>query len=176
MSNRHYNIGELVKIKGYIISVMCISVIGSLISMLAPEGEGGGLGGKFRLVYGLCVVLVCINPIKSIVLEIKDLDLNEIVGDLDGNTDNYADYLNNAYTAAEVESLKSGIRQMLSDRFGVASENCEVEVSLYEGEGERAELESICITLYGPAIFKNTAEMEEYFGAIFECEIITVIG
>ena len=155
---------------------MCISVIGSLMSMLAPEGEGGGLGAKFRLIYGLCVVLVCINPIKSVVLEIKDLDLSNIVGDFEEGTDDYSDYLNNAYTQAEVESLKVGIRRMLSERFGVAEEDCRVDVSLYNNDGERAELESICITLYGPAIFKNTAEMEEYFGAIFECEIITVIG
>ena len=146
------------------------------MSMLTPEGESGGLGAKFRLIFGLCVVIVCINPIKSLVLEIKSLDLGGIVGIEGEETQNYADYLDDAYTAAEVESLKNGIRQMLSDRFGVAREDCEVDVSLLEVEGERATLESICITLYGPAIFKNTAEMEEYFGGIFNCEIITVIG
>jgi hypothetical protein len=109
-------------------------------------------------------------------LEIKDLDLGGIVGDIEENADDYADYLSNAYTAAEVESLKVGIRQMLFDRFSVAGEDCRVDVSLYDGEGERATLESICITLYGPAVFKNTAEIEEYFGAIFGCEVITVIG
>ena len=61
--------------KGYIISVMFITVVGSLVSMLAPDGEGGGLGRNNRLILGLCIVLVCINPIKSIILEIKDLDL-----------------------------------------------------------------------------------------------------
>ena len=162
--------------KGYIISVMCISVVGSLVSMLAPEGEGGGLGRNNRLILGLCIVLVCINPIKSIILEIKDLDLGSIV-DIEGSDEvDYEKYLDSAYTEAEVESLKSGIYRMLSDRFMIAREDCSVSVRLGQGEGDAMTLESICITLYGSAIFADTGEIEDYFGAIFGCEIITVIG
>lgn len=156
--------------------MMCISVIGSLVSALAPEGEGGGLGRNFRLIFGLCVVLVCINPIKNIVSEIKDLDIGSIIELPHAEEDKYEDYLDSAYTDAEVENLKIGIYQMLSDRFSVARENCSVSVTLSQNEGEERELRCIYITLYGSAIFKNTAEIEEYFGRIFDCEIITVIG
>ena len=167
---------ELAKIKAYIISVMCISVIGSLVSMLAPEGDGGGLGKNYRLVLGICVVLVCINPIKSIVLGINGFEIDSIVGITDENEGKYEEYLNSAYTDAEVESLKGGIYQMLEDRFKVMREDCSVAVELGRGEGNTRTLESIYITLYGGAIFKNTAEIEDYFGAIFNCEIITIIG
>ncbi len=155
---------------------MCISVIGSLVSVLAPEGEGGGLGRIFRLIFGLCVVLVCINPIKNIVSEIKDLDIGSIIELPDNEKEKYEGYFDSAYTDAEVENLKTGIYQMLSDRFSVARENCSVSVTLSQNEGEERELRCIYITLYGSAIFKNTAEIEEYFGRIFDCEIITVIG
>ena len=53
--------------KGYIISVICISVITSLISMLTPDGEGGGIGKNMKLICGLCIVFVWINPIIMIV-------------------------------------------------------------------------------------------------------------
>lgn len=162
--------------KAYVISVMCISVIGSLISILAPEGEGGGLARNNRLVFGLCVVLVCINPIKNIIIEIKSLDIGSIVEIPDSEEERYEGYLGGAYTDAEVENLKSGIYTMLEDRFSVPRENCSVAVKLRQGEGNARALESISITLYGGAIFKNTNEIEDYFGEIFNCEIITVIG
>ena len=162
--------------KAYVISVMCISVIGSLISILAPEGEGGGLARNNRLVFGLCVVLVCINPIKNIIIEIKSLDIGSIVDLPDSKEEGYEGYLGGAYTDAEVENLKSGIYAMLEDRFSVPRENSSVAVKLRQGEGNARALESISITLYGGAIFKNTNEIEDYFGEIFNCEIITVIG
>lgn len=155
---------------------MCISVIGSLVSMLAPEGDGGGLGKNYRLILGLCVVLVCINPIKRVVLGIKNLEIDSIVGTVDENQGKYEEYLNSAYTDAEVESLKGGIYQMLEDKFNIMREECSVSVKLGEGEGNTRTLECIYITLYGGAIFKNTAEIEDCFGAIFNCEIITIIG
>ena len=65
---------------------------------------------------------------------------------------------------------------MLSDRFGIARENCDLSVKLAQGEGGERALERIVFTLYGPAIFANTGEIEDYFGRIFGCEIITVIG
>ena len=162
--------------KGYIISVMCISVIGSLISMLAPEGEGGGIMRNNRLVLGLCVVLVCINPIKSIINEVKSLDIGSIVEIPDSDEGKYEDYLGGAYTDAEVENLKSGIYKMLEDRFSIMREDCSVAVKLRQSEGNARALESIYITLYGGAIFKNTNEIEDYFGRIFNCEIVTIIG
>jgi len=155
---------------------MCISVIGSLVSMLAPDGEGGGLRKEYRLVLGLCVVLVCINPIKSIVLGINEFEFGSIGGAPDVNEEKYEDYLDSAYTEAEVQNLKTGIYQMLEDRFQIRREDSSVSVRLAKGEGGASTLESIYITLYGSAIFKNTGEIEEYFGAIFNCEIITVIG
>ena len=155
---------------------MCISVIGSLISILAPEGEGGGLARNNRLVLGLCVVLVCINPIKNIIIEIKSLDIGSIVEVPDSEEERYEGYLGGAYTDAEVANLKSGIYTMLEDRFSVPRENSSVAVKLRQGEGNARALESISITLYGGAIFKNTTEIEDYFGEIFNCEIITVIG
>ena len=163
-------------IKGYILSVMCISIIGSLIAMLSPEGEGGGIGMNTRLIFGLCVVLVCINPIKDIVLQIKDLDFDSNIGLPDGEDDRYDEIFDSSYSAAEIENLKGGIKQMLSDRFNIDGPVCAVSVKVTSAGEGKSRLEHIFITLYGSAIFKNTDEIEDYFGKIFGCEIITAIG
>lgn len=158
--------------KGYIVSVMCISIIGSIASMLAPDGEGGGLGKHIRLIFGICVVMVCINPIKDIVIYINELDLGAVVETPEQDSDRYGEIFDGAYGAAEVENLKNGIVQILSDRFGIDSAECEVAVVLTDGRG----LSRIVITLYGSAVWKNTNEIEDYLGEIFKCEIVSVIG
>ena len=163
-------------IKGYILSVMCISIIGSLISMLSPEGEGGGIGKNIRLIFGLCVVLVCINPIKDIVLQIKDLDFDSIIELPDGEGDRYDEIFDSSYSSAEIENLKEGIKQMLFDRFNIDGTECSVLVKVTSAGEGKSRLEHIFITLYGSAIFKNTDEIEEYIGKIFGCEVITAIG
>ena len=52
--------------KAYVISVIIVGVIGSIIALISPEGEGGGLGKHTRLAVGLCVILVCIAPLGSL--------------------------------------------------------------------------------------------------------------
>ena len=161
--------------KGYIISVICISVITSLISMLTPDGEGGGIGKNMKLVCGLCIVFVSVNPIIKIVDGIKSLDIESIVEGTE-DEEKYQDMFDSSYTAAELANLKSGIKQMLSDRFGVEMSECDVTLTVQNNENGQSELVRIFITLYGSAIFKNTAEIEKYLGEIFNCEIVTAIG
>ncbi len=162
----------MVRIRGYIISVMCVSVVGSLVSMLAPDGEGGGLGKHIRLIFGLCVIIVSINPIKDIVYYIKDVKYEwDYVKD-GYDSEKYEEIFYESYSASEIENLKSGIKQLLSDRFDIDISECEISVGTDGGGG----LERILVTLYGNAVWKNTEEIEEYLYGLFGCEIVTAIG
>ncbi len=152
-----------------------ISVIGSLISVLAPVGEGGGINKNIRLVFGLCVAIVCIKPIVDIVDGVYELDIGSIVEMPEQESEKYDDIFDMSYTSAEVEELKRGVKQMLSDRFGIEEHECSVSVKLYEKAGGEKELERMYITLSGAAILKNTEEIENYLSHIFNCEIITII-
>ncbi len=155
---------------------MCISIVGSLVSMLTPDGEGGGISKNMRLIFGLCVVIVCINPIKEMVVLIDELDIGSVIDIPEEDEDKYNDIFNSSYTSAEIENLKMGIKQMLSDRFDIDSSECSVSVNSALGDGGRNMLKSITVILYGSAIFKNTDEIERYFENIFGCEVITAIG
>ena len=158
--------------KGYIISVIGISIIGSVISMLSPDGEGGGISKHIRLVYGLCVVIVCINPINEMINYINELDIVSILEPTESESDRYEEIFDGAYEAAEVDNLKNGIKQILNDRFGIDGSECKVSVTL----NENREFSRVIITLFGSAVWKNTNEIEAYLGNILRCEIISVIG
>ena len=143
--------------------------------MLTPDGEGGGISRNVKLVYGICIVFVCIYPIKNIITAVKDLDIGLIVETPDANEDKYKDILDSSYSAAETENLKNGIKQMLHDRFDIDSAECKVEVSFSENNGKR-EIRRVLITLYGSAIWKDTGEIESVLANILSCEIVTAIG
>lgn len=162
--------------KLYVMSVICITAVGTLVAMLAPDGEGGGISRNIKLVYGVCVVFVCIYPIKNIIIAIKELDIGLVVETPEQNEDQYKDILDSSYSSAEVESLKNGIRQILHDRFDIDSSECRVDVSFSEEADGKRTLRRVLVTLYGSAIWKDSAEIEDVLGRILSCEIVTAIG
>lgn len=159
----------------YIISVICAGAVAFIVSTLAPEGEGGGLGKNVKFSIGLMLIIVCLAPLTNLVSTIKELDLNSILPEVENNTEKYMDYLSSTYESAEKENLIRGIKVMLSDKFDIDESEAEVSVTIV-GEKEKRELTRIFIRLYGRAIWKDTGEIEAYLGEIFNCEIITAIG
>ena len=143
---------------------------------LSPDGEGGGISRNIRLVYGICVVFVCIYPIKNIVNAVKELDLSHIVEVPEQNEDKYHDIFDSSYLSSETENLKNGIKQILYDRFSIDSSECDVKVSLITNEDGARKLQRVLITLYGSGIWRDTEEIERVLGGMLSCEIVTAIG
>ncbi|MBR4031162.1 MAG: hypothetical protein IKJ07_00330 [Clostridia bacterium] len=163
--------------KSYIISIICVGVIGSIISLIAPDGEGGGLGKHVRLAVGCVLILTCVSPLGELIEGIRGLDLSGLVPEInEGAVEEYESIFGESYGAAELSSLKEGVAEMLGERFGVAREDCEVRVIANKNGSGELELKRIFITLYGSAIWKDTGEIERYFGGLFDCEIVTAIG
>lgn len=163
--------------KSYIISIICIGVIGSIISLLAPEGEGGGLGKHVRLAVGCAVILTCISPLGELIRGLSELDLGGLVPEVnEGEMEEYESIFGESYAAAELSSLKEGITAMLEERYGVERSECRVEVVATRDDTGSLALKRIFITLYGSAIWQDTGEIERYFGGLFGCEIVTAIG
>lgn len=118
------------------------------------------------------MVIVCLNPIKDVIYYISDLDIDYIVDVGDENKEEYDEIFKDSYEQAEVENLKNGIKQIIYDRFGVDSSECEISVLT----NEKRELVRVTVTYYGSAIWKNTDEIEECLEKILGCEAVSIIG
>ncbi len=170
------------KMKEYILSVICVSIIGSVVSMLTPEGEGGGLGRHTKLIFGLCLIIVSLYPIKNVILYLDELDIKTQVGESSPDNEELESIFDSSYNASEAENLKSGIINILCRRFEMDMSECRVDLTFRDVPasgteiGTKRELERIFITLYGSAIWKDTGEIEDYFTSIFKCEVVTAIG
>lgn len=159
--------------KGYIISVIGVCIVGTVVSVIAPSGESGGINKHIRLIIAICVIGVCINPIIDAINYINGINVGELIEGDDEIESDYRDLFENYYSESEISNLKVGIKQLLYDKFGIDGAECSVSVSLSD---EKRELSRIFITLYGSAVFKDTGEIERYLGDLFGCEIVTAIG
>ena len=163
--------------KQYIVSVMISGVIGAVVTLLSPEGEGGGLKNHVRLAVGLVLVTVSVSPLVGFVSGLAELDIYSVVGDLgEADKEEYESIFYEGYEAAEIENLKEGIKSILLERFGVKNDECYVSVITREGNDGKRALKRIFINYYGAAIMKNTEEIEEYLSKLLGCEVVSAVG
>jgi hypothetical protein len=144
-------------------------VVAFAVSILAPDGEGGGLSKNVRFAVGLMLITVCLFPLCELVETINNIDVNSMIPE--ESPQDYTEYFNVAYEVAEKENLVRGIEAMLRDRFSIDESEVDVSVTIDGGE-----LKRIFIKLNGGAIWKDTGEIEAYLNNIFGCEVITAIG
>lgn len=161
---------------GYILTVITVCIIGTLVTTLAPDGEGGGISRNIRLVFALCVILVCIDPIKSGIELLTELDIESVLDGEVSEGEKYEEIFDSSYDAAEKKNLEEGIKTMLEGRFGISGSECEVSTQITDGVTGERRVDRIYITLYGSAIWKDTGLIEEYLARIFSCEVISAIG
>ena len=161
--------------KQYIFSIILVSVIAAVVSIIAPEGEGGGISRHVSLAVGVSLILVCFAPAVQAVEWLKELDIESVLPDEEADSSEYESIFNSTYTDAEIDNLCEGIKSLISQRYGLDPLCFSVSVRL-SGSGQQKELERVTITLYGSAIWADTGEIERYLGSLLGCEIITIIG
>lgn len=161
--------------KQYIFSIILVSVIASVVSIIAPEGEGGGISRHVSLAVGVSLVLVCFAPAVQAVEWLRELDIEAVLPNGEDEREEYESIFNSTYTDAEVDNLCEGIKSLVSQKYGLDPLSFTVSVRLTKN-GQDKRPERITLTLYGSAIWADTGEIERYLGSLFGCEIVTIIG
>ena len=156
----------------YIMTVILSGVVGAVVMQLAPSGE---MKRYVKIAVSLVLVTVCISPLLSLFEELRELEFT-FLSDTEGERNaEYREIFESGYEMAEEENLRSGIKALLYERFGVEESEVTVSLRFSEKDGGRA-LERIFLTLYGSAIWKDTGAMERELEALLGCEVITAVG
>ncbi len=163
--------------KAYILAVLIAGFVGAIVTLLAPEGEGGRLSGQVKFAAALVLSAVCLFPLSGFLESLKALDLSSLLPAYEEDAkEEYEDIFKESYSTAEAQNLQNGISVILQDEFGIAPADAEISLRLSGNYGEARKLERIFITLYGGAIFADTGAIEARLRSLFGCEIITAIG
>ncbi len=163
--------------KIYVISVVVIGVIGAIIRLLSPDGEGGGLKNHVRLATGIAIIPICIFPLLTFIDGVRGFDADAIFGELEeGKKQEYESIFEEGYLSAEEDNLREGIAGILKSRYEIDRSDCYVSVNILTANGGDRRLDRIFINLYGSAIWKDTASIEEYLSSLFGCEVVIAVG
>ena len=156
---------------------MIAGVIGAIVTLLSPEGEGGGLKNHVRLAVGLVLVTVSVSPIIGFVNTLSGLDVDSIIGEVGyGDKEEYESIFYEGYGAAEIENLKEGVKSILLEKFDIKNDECYISVITGEDKDGKRALKRIFINFYGAAIMKNTEEIEDYLSKLLGCEVVSAVG
>ena len=161
-------------IKGYIVTVICVCVVASIVTLLTPEGDGER-GRTVRFALGVIMIIASISPIKAVIEGIYEINISGITENFLQKEEEYESIFQEELASFEEENLKSGIRKLLNEKFNIEPSECYVEVMFEEKNGERR-LKRVFITLYSSAIWSDTGAIEAYFGELLSCEILTAVG
>lgn len=148
------------------------AVIGVMESILP---KGGKTKQYMKLITALCLLCLVIKPVGAFLDALPDL-LEEGFADLSDTTAARGEYeaiLEGEIADAVRGQLCDAVASELSTRFSVS--NCEVGAALERTDGALT-VRRVVITLMGKDIFKNPYEIEEYFGALLDCECIVTVG
>lgn len=160
----------------YFSSIITASAILGMLEALAPRGRGLD---KYIKMIGLIIILcITVSPISQLLGQLGDGglldDLRDEIsgeGELDGE---YRDRLNEYLNDYSSEMLKNELYAILSDKFSIPREECEISLKTEYSEGQY-HVARVQILLFGGSIFKNPYNIEEYIADLLSCECEVLI-
>ena len=158
----------------YLMSVICAAITVGIISVLVPEGEGGGLRRHVGLIGALCVVAILISPAQHLLEFLGGLSEGDWRVDTEQGVEQYeAEYSKYLASLGERE-LADGLAKLICEKFDISSEQCHVNAKIGQYDGQ-AVAEQITVILSGTALLRDPYAIEEFVSELLGCEC-TVVG
>ena len=162
-------------IKAYTISIFATALLITVVDILAPTGNGGGLARHLRLVTSLVLVCILISPTVALVEKLGELANGEWeLGDNSQTQEGYNEQMQHALDNASKEYFEEMLTQTLCEQFDITEGDIRTHV---EWVGDTTDLrpQKVTVILSGKAIWKNPAKIEEYVSSLLECECASAI-
>ncbi len=154
--------------KEYLFTVIAAALITSVVSILSPSGERGGLSKHVGLLTALFLVCVLASPIKDTVEQLRswadgDLPLLEGVQkeDFEGMADTAADLASKRY-------FGQMLTETLQAQFDLKDETVRCVVQWKETDG-KATPTGVTVILSKNAIWQDPHAIAEYVKALLDC-------
>lgn len=162
--------------EAYVITLISASFAATLIGILSPRGEGGGIFAHVKLLTSLFLICVLISPLKSVIQGISDFatgDWESLWGESDAEND-YRDQMNDAMQEASVEYFTQMLTKTLESQFDMESGTvrCFVEWEMREQELRPVQVRVI---LSGGSIWKDPHAIEAFVSELLGCSCVTAI-
>ncbi len=162
--------------KSYLISLVSVSLVIALVSLLAPDGKGGGAARYVRLVAALLLICTLIAPLRSLLGGLRALANGEFALpslELPDQADREEE-LQATLDASSKTYFLQALTQLLEQEFDLEAGTVRCRAQWKEENGQ-ARPTQITVLLSGSAIWKNPKTIQNYVRDLLDCECITAI-
>ncbi len=160
--------------KAYLLTVIAASLIASLIGILSPSGERGGLSKHTGLVTALFLICILISPLKGALEQLRAWSSGDLPL-LDSNQkEDYEEMIDQSNDLASKRYFTQMLTETLQTQFGLEADTVRCAVQWQEHEG-KATPTHVTVILSGSGIWKEPHAIEDYVTALLECECSVVI-
>lgn len=158
--------------KEYIMSIMVVSLLGSVILSLSPRS---GSGSTLRFLCGLCAVCTVTMPVISL---FKGGNvLSDSVGDIfvaeNVNYGFYDEIYNEAFKNADALNVETTLKNRISQEFNAGYEDFDLNFVLSQNSDEKY-TNTIELLIYPSGMYIDPHSVENYIKEIFDCEFTTI--
>ncbi len=136
----------------YLYDILIFSSVAGIVSKLAYNGKGEK---AVRFSASILILAVILAPLVSGEFKLKDLDIKEYISSQKPDIDTEGAYLESAEKA-----FCSGVKELLSEKYGISAENLDVRLENFNFSSMSAE--RIIIILKKGALAADFRAIENY--------------
>ncbi len=157
----------------YILTLLAASLAAAVIELLSPKGEGGRIASHVRLVAGLFLLVMLLEPLQEGLNLLRSAAAGELTIRLPQASDIHdtADYGYAFWDTVEAVSrgeVEAWVTEILEAEFSIPPSDCVVE-AVCERDGDGLVLRELRIGLRGKYMLKDPHPIEAYFSERLGC-------
>ena len=157
----------------YILTILAASLAAAMIELLAPKGDGDRIAAHVRMIAGLFLLVVLLQPLKEGILLLRSAASGDLTDRLSEAVPDYAptDYeaaFNDTLTAVGKGEVEAWVASALNTVFSIPPSGCTVE-AICEAEETTLILREVRIALHGKYVFENPHLIEAYVSEQLGC-------
>ena len=162
--------------EGYLIALLSTALGITLVSILTPEGSGGGIAKHVRLLSALLMICILIIPFEKLIQNLRHLTTGDLSfpGIENPNENDANDQFQSTLDEASKQYFTQSLTQMIESQFAISSGDLRCVIN-WRQEADTAVPTKVTVLLSGSAIWKDPHQIEAFVTELIGCECITAI-
>ena len=154
--------------------MLAASLVSTLVSLLSPDGERGGVAKHTRLLTSLFLVCVMIAPLRGAISALQNWQSGDLTLPWLENVEenDYQEDMQEALDTASRDYFTKMLTQTLEQKF--LMDVGDVRCAVHWSDGGSSP-EKVTVILSGSAIWKNPKEIQSFVTSLLSCECAVAI-
>ncbi len=158
--------------KQTLITVTAGALLATLVNLLAPQGEKGGIARFVRLLTSLFLLCLLASPLSKATEALEQLMQSDFIF-WEDKQEEYDSQMQEFLDSASKDYVTQTLTRLLEERFLIASGQVEVRL---EWEKDGSKPSKATVILKDAAIWKNPHELQAFVEELLGCPCDTAIG